>query len=213
MGKCEWKIQNTNQEKFIVLNLDRITMDCRGSGDRLVIETQHKTYKFCKSKRPMKISDPAQISIQFYTDRSRQYKGFSLQYAFQSMFFQCNGPDKLDLTTTARYGIRSENYPRPYSPSSQCRWQVKSEKGIKIYVKMFRGENGPCDANNDNLVVFDAADCQTSTLENAKIWGSMCGYIKRKYYLITSSELCIVFIADGDRRRNRGFDILLYPQT
>jgi len=210
--QCEYTIQNTNPEKFIQLDVGTIQMDCRGSGDRIVMETSHKTYKFCKSKRPTKITDPSNIQIIYYTDRSRQYRGFKLNYSFKSMFFQCDGPDSLDLRSQPRAQIRSENYPRPYGPSSQCRWHVQSEKGIKIYVKMFRGETGPCDSNNDNLVVFDAPDCNTETLETAKIWGSMCGYIKRKYYLITSQQLCIVFIADGDRRRNRGFDIMLYPQ-
>lgn len=209
---CAWKLVNSDPTQFVQVELGSVLMDCRGGGDRLVIKTAAREYKLCKSKRRLKISDPTKIDIAFYTDQARQYRGFTLTYAFKSLFMQCDGPAHFDLRRSGRADIKSENYPRPYSTSSQCRWHLEAEKGFKLYVKMFRGENGPCDENNDNLVVFDADNCDTATLETAKIWGSMCGYIRRKYYLITSQNICIVFIADGDRRRNRGFDISIFPQ-
>merc|ERR1712159_220750 len=79
--------------------------------------------------------------------------------------------------------------------------------GITLdFLKGIRTEKGiPCGPKNDNLIIFEASDCSDETLRSAPIWGSMCGYApKRIAHKFNSRGLCVVFIADGDRRKNRG---------
>merc|ERR1711941_1541 len=87
--------------------------------------------------------------------------------------------------------------PRLYSPSSQCRWHVKVEdqaaRKIAFYIRMFRTErSSKCDRNNDNLVIFDAPDCNTETLQTAPVWGSLCGYKRRGHFFTKLKQACFL---------------------
>ena len=56
------------------------------------------------------------------------------------------------------------------------------------------------------MIFFESEDCSDKSLENAKIWGTMCGFrLKRNTIeFATQKGLGVVWVADGDRFRGRG---------
>lgn len=212
--ECSWHLTNSDSEKYIEVNVQRVDQDCR---DRLVVNPKSsRSYSLCRVRRPLKFTDPTSIEISFTSDERSEKKGFTISYNFKSAFFMCNGPDQLTVNSRG-VKIQSENYPRLYSPSSQCRWHVKVEdtaaRKIAFYIRMFRTErSSKCDRNNDNLVIFDAPDCNTETLQTAPIWGSLCGYKRRGHFFTSLKSACFAFIADGDSKKNRGFQLQLYQK-
>ena len=128
----------------------------------------------------------------------------------------CQGNDKITVGGGEKVKIRSENYPKDYSRSTQCRWHVKvenNETSIAFFVRSFRGErNSKCDRYNDNLVIFDAENCETETLRNAKIWGSLCGVKRRGHYYTDLKHACFGFIGDADEQVGKGFELHLYAK-
>jgi len=212
--ECSWQLSNSDNERYIEVTVQRVDADCR---DRLIVNPKSsRSYSLCRVRRPLKFTDPTKIDISFTSDNRSEKKGFSLSYTFKSAFFMCNGPDALTVNSRG-VKIQSENYPRLYSASSQCRWHIKVEdqaaRHIAFYIRMFRTErSSKCDRNNDNLVIFDAADCNTETLQTAPIWGSLCGYKRRGHFYTSLKSACFAFIADGDSRKNRGFQLQLYQK-
>jgi hypothetical protein len=212
-AECSWQLTNDDKEKYIEVTVKRANMDCR---DRLKVTPQGgREFSLCRVRRPLKFSDPTAISLKFTSNEKRGGQGFTLDYAFKSAFFMCGGPD--ELTVDARgMKIQSENYPRLYSSSSQCRWLIKTKDAsanIAFYIRLFRTERSTkCDRNNDNMVIFEADNCSTETLQTAPIWGSLCGYKRRGHYYTSLKSACFAFIADGDNRRNRGFQLHMYQK-
>lgn len=212
-AECSWQLTNEDSEKYIELTVKKANMDCR---DRLVVAPKTgRSYSLCRVRRPLKFSDPTSISLKFTSDGSRAGQGFWLNYNFKSAFFMCNGPDAITMSRKG-YKIQSENYPRLYSSSSQCRWHIKTSNpnvNIAFYIRLFRTErSAKCDRNNDNMVIFEADNCDTETLQTAPIWGSLCGYKRRGHYFTSLKSACFAFIADGDSRRNRGFQLHMYEK-
>lgn len=212
---CEYHIVNDNPSKYIKLTINNVRLDCY---DKFLITPQEeKPISICKQKKAFEIKHPTEFKIQFITNYSKSSNGFQLKYEFASIYFMCKGNDKLELSRhddrkakTVR--IQSENYPKAYSSSSQCRWIVRAAPGdtIGIYLKKFATENRECSAKNDNLMIFKAEDCENETLSVAPMWATICGYRKKGKYNTGLTSACFAFIADGDNFRNRGFDIYLY---
>jgi len=209
---CEYSLQNSNTEKYIEVTVKRVDMHCN---DRLKVNPKgSRSFSLCRVRRPLKFTDPTQIDISFTSDPIQTKKGWELSYSFKSAFFMCNGADKL-VVDNRGVKIQTENYPRLYSASSQCRWHItgKTGKSVSFYLRLFRTErSSKCDRNNDNLVIFDAPDCNTETLQTAPIWGSLCGYKRRGHYFTNLKSACLAFIADGDSKRNRGFQLQVYEK-
>ena len=77
-----------------------------------------------------------------------------------------------------------------------------------------------CDDHNDNLKIAYAPDCKSSTLSDPSIteWGRICGSSFKTRYRIRKPKndkklsICVVFAADHDHNRGRGFDIVFRRQ-
>lgn len=210
---CSYQLTNSDPTLYIRVTVKRAQMDC---ADRVIVTPKSgRVYKLCRVRRPLSFSDPSSIDIAFTSNHQRGGAGFTLDYEFKSAFMMCAGPDSLSLTRKSKR-IRSENYPRLYSQSSQCRWHATSSDGkpINFYIRLFRTErNSNCNSQNDNMVIFDAPDCNSETLKTAPIWGTLCGYKSRSRFNTQLRSACFAFIADGDKIRNRGFELHLYTRN
>merc|ERR1711879_14583 len=209
---CKWNLVNNDDSKYIEVTVNKVELHCN---DRLKVAPKTgRSFSLCRVRRPLKITDPTSIDISFTTDPIQNRNGFTLSYVFKSAFFMCSGPETLQVNSRG-VRITTENYPRLYSASSQCRWHVsgKSGKNVSFYLRLFRTErSSKCDRNNDNLVIFEAPNCDTETLQTAPIWGSLCGYKRRGHYYTGLKSACFAFIADGDSKRNRGFQLQVYEK-
>ena len=210
--QCFYTLSNNNPEKYIEVSVNKVDLHC---DDRLKVNPKgSRSFSLCRVRRPLKFTDPTSISISFTSNPIQQKKGFELTYEFKSAFFMCTGSDTLTVDNRGMK-IQTENYPRLYSSSSQCRWHISSKSGLGVsfYLRLFRTErSSKCDRNNDNLVIFDAPNCDTETLQTAPIWGSLCGYKRRGHYYTKLKQACFAFIADGDSKRNRGFQLQVYEK-
>jgi len=210
--KCSWSLKNEDPELYIEVSVNKVDLHCN---DRLKVAPKgSRSFSLCRVRRPLKFTDPTSIEISFTSDPIQTRKGFTLSYVFKSAFFMCKGSDTLSVDRRG-VKIQTENYPRLYSASSQCRWHVTGStgKGVSFYLRLFRTErSSTCDRNNDNLVIFDAPNCDTETLQTAPIWGSLCGYKRRGHYFTNLKSACFAFIADGDSKRNRGFQLQIYEK-
>jgi len=216
---CSWTIKNTNPERFISVTIPKgIRFDCK---DRLYINRENgKPINICRTKKSITLLDPSKITLRFTTNQVRSGSGFQALVSFKKLTFMCTGNDRILLRKASGSGgrsksqqvlIKSENYPRPYSAYSQCRWHVRAEvdNTIGFFIKAFKTEksNGRCSSQHDNLLVFEADNCETDTLRSAPVWGSICGVKpnNRLRYNTGLTSLCITFLADGDSRRGKGF--------
>jgi len=220
--ECAWQILNYDANKYIMIQIKSVKMDCR---DRLFVRNEKKEYSLCRVRRMVRIKDNNEISLKFVTNGNRGGQGFRLEYKFYSIYFMCDGEEnfhvKMSNTRKETNGrLRSEHFPRPYTPNSQCRWMITTEDNVVIglFLRMFRTEKATgCSNKTDNLIVFDSPSCSNEDLNSASIWGTLCGYKPNNKFKYNTKlrRACIVFVADGDRSRSRGMDIQLkgYPEN
>lgn len=212
---CTWQVKNTNPERFITVTVPKgIKMDCK---DRIWIKRQNgKEINICRTKKTITLIDPSMVEIRFTSNNIKTAKGWQIFITFKKLTFMCEGSDNFQLTTTSKNNaqqtfLRSENYPRPYSAYSQCRWHITAEPGMTIgfFIKAFKTERstGRCSSDHDNFLVFESQDCETDTLRSAPVWGSICGVKpnNRLRYNTGMKSICVTFLADGDNRRGKGF--------
>jgi hypothetical protein len=189
--------------------------------------------KYCAIKRGFKIVAKHEIQIRFNMDMAdgtaKLPLGFRMKYEFKDATFMCAGLRNLDvslLRTGTKFTMKSQNYPKPYNPSTQCRWRVVSDSLVHIYIKRFLGEkiyksrnyNLQCNEQNDNIQIYYAKDCSTDRLldKSTKKWGIFCGRVTNQHHIIKryegqdeneKLELCIVFVGDNDRIVGPGFEM------
>ena len=106
--------------------IKKVDLDCN---DEFSVTAQpKKPQEFCKVRKPLRIISRSSIVINFVTNDFKEKSGFLVEYKFKSAFFMCQGPDKIVVSSKKGAKIRSENFPKHYSRSSQCRWQISVDK-------------------------------------------------------------------------------------
>jgi len=209
---CEYKLRNNVKGYYVKVTVTNSRVDCkRGAKDILAITSSGgRLYKVCKVKRHVNIKDTKGFDIVFKSDRinRRGFTGFKLKWIIQDATHMCAQPTEQVLRSSKQVMLYTENFPKPYSKYSQCRWHFTTTgSGFIMNIHRFRTERGPCTTKNDNLVVFIAKDCNTDTYERDEfeIWGTICGTTnKQKRFKIEGQSICVMFLADGDRYRSYG---------
>lgn len=230
--RCIWRFKNTKpKDRFISLVLEG---DIRLSKNDIirVLRSNDKPYTISRTKKAMTFYDPAEIVLEFISngDQSFARSNYALkaEVKYKKLTFMCDGFDNV-LLRSGRGGralsqsnkeiqkemtLYSENSPKIYSPFSQCRWYIEAEQGLSIgiFIKFFKTErttSSQCTSKQDNLIIFEADNCETDTLKTAKVWGTLCGTQpnNKLKYNTGIRKMCAVFLADGDRKRGRGFAI------
>lgn len=83
---------------------------------------------FCGSEMPPRIqSFSNQLFVKFYSDSSRNFEGFELEW--DGTATGCGG-----IVTSSRGSISSPNYPKPYSDNAQCEWRISINEGSVIQI-------------------------------------------------------------------------------
>ena len=230
---CLWTWQNTDSDRYIKLSISAYLQEnCKDMSeqDKIALTIKYKdgddqkqTISVCSTKGPLKIMSKSFISIQFES-RHRQFGslhklGFQLTWEYADDTFHCAGDSSHDFSGNGdTFKIASPQFPKRYNSQQECRWQLSAPEEMTLYFKQFATENRKqCDKANDNLIIYYAPDCKTSTLSNSsmyRIHSVLCGIHRNKSVTIQKDtkaaagdrlKVCVVFIGDKDGRHGKGF--------
>lgn len=221
VAQCEYVVQNTDLGRKVALTMKAVNLDCRSKTYVYIINGDtKKTSKLCRMKKPIKYTSSVGFVISFVSNQgsNSKFKGFSLDYNYLSATHVCSSPGYNMMKEGQKTKLATENWPKNYSPDSQCRWSISFPKKENMYglisLEFTRGvktERGvACGPENDNFIIFEAADCSDATLMKAQIWGSLCGWspARQTHEFNSDVGICVVFIADGDKKRSKGAEFL-----
>lgn len=136
-----------------------------------------------------------QIYIKFYSDASRNYKGFELDWDATSV--GCGG-----ILDTPRGSIISPGYPKGYHDNAQCEYRISVSQGstIKIvFTDLDLEQHSDC--NYDYLAVYDGPD------SSATSFGKFCNSENHPLHLETTGNHAFLRLNTDNSHGGRGFSL------
>jgi len=215
---CRWMISNLVPDFMVSITVSA-KLDCaKKTAFQLTNTDTDKKYRVCRTRRVVKLTSQTGFELTFKTDIDRpRYGNMKIGWTFQNKLHTCSAENQFKTfdSSTGVVKYQTENYPKHYSDNSQCRWTMGYEKvegklahfEIVFPKGIWTERNVACGKHNDNMIFFEAENCDDTTLAEAPIYNSYCGLNRRKktFNFYSSKGLCVVFIADGDRRKGKGF--------
>jgi len=217
---CEYTLPNQDPNLTVEITTTRMALDCRNRAHVVIktIGTKDKPIKLCRLKRPVTFMNNKGFVVNFNTNlrgnyANKKFPHFKLDFRYIDGTHMC----KQDSHNTIPAGGKKKlmfstpNWPRPYPANSQCRFYLEpANAGYLISLDFIRGirseKKVPCGPNTDNLIIFEAENCSDGVLMQAQIWGSLCGFNpkRQRFNFDTRVGLCVVWLADNDKNKNRG---------
>uniref|UniRef100_A0A182NM22 Cubilin n=1 Tax=Anopheles dirus TaxID=7168 RepID=A0A182NM22_9DIPT len=199
---CEWVITVPMGQQIILL-VHSFTMEkhktCRFDG--LTIRnggTQHSPLigNYCGDDNfNGTISFSHQLYLRFYSDSSRNYQGFMIEW--DSATTGCGG-----VLTSPRGAIVSPNYPLPYGHGALCIWRISMSEGSGIHIVFTDLDmESHKDCQYDYLDIYDGADMGGRKL------GRYCTAETDPIVLNTESNHALIRMRTDDTNQRRGFQL------
>uniref|UniRef100_A0A182M8Q1 Cubilin n=1 Tax=Anopheles culicifacies TaxID=139723 RepID=A0A182M8Q1_9DIPT len=141
------------------------------------------------------ISFSHQLYLRFYSDSSRNYAGFMIEW--DSATTGCGG-----VLTSPRGSIISPNYPLPYGQNAFCVWRISMSEGSAIHIvftDMDMESHKEC--QYDYLDIYDGPD-----MGGRKI-GRFCNAETDPIVIDTESNHALIRMATDDTNQRRGFQL------
>ena len=199
---CEWTITVPDGQQ-IELNFKYFELEhnnvCKFDG--LEIRNGANNYSpliglFCGDIMPDPIkSFSNQLYIKFYSDSSRNEKGFQLEW--DGTATGCGG-----ILTSPRGTITSPGYPKAYGNNAQCEWRISVNEGSSIEIVFMDLEmetHNICEY--DFLEIFDGIDSSGSSL------GKYCSSENHPMLLETTGNHAYIRMKSDDSNQGRGFSL------
>uniref|UniRef100_A0A915JRJ0 CUB domain-containing protein n=1 Tax=Romanomermis culicivorax TaxID=13658 RepID=A0A915JRJ0_ROMCU len=171
------------------------------SVDRFFMPFGRTPARFCGFKKPEGIENPSiwrrnfPVTVEFVTDQSVNFSGFSLQYKLV-----CGAHFQLKDGTTQQ--LTSPNYPNAYPLSTKCVWIIGGRNGRTLSVQFDEIQLESSDGcRKDNLKVINGYEGSDPVL--AKYCGSPSN---KPLVTSTSNFLYIEFVSD-DSGVGKGFSL------
>ncbi|XP_058123035.1 cubilin homolog [Anopheles ziemanni] len=141
------------------------------------------------------ISFSHQLYLRFYSDGSRNYPGFQIEW--DSATTGCGG-----VLTSPRGSIISPNYPQPYGHNSMCVWRISTSLGSAIHI-VFTDLDMESHKNcqYDYLDIYDGFDVSGKKL------GRFCSSDTDPIVLNTESNHAYIRMRTDDTNHRRGFQL------
>lgn len=136
-----------------------------------------------------------QLHLRFYSDSSRQGRGFEI--AWDATTFGCGG-----VLTQQKGSIQSPNYPISYPHNAQCEWRISVNEGSSIQIvfsDLNMEQHSEC--KYDYLEIFDGTDA------SAKSFGRFCSSEHHPLYIETSGNHALIRMNTDESHSGRGFHI------
>ncbi|XP_049544721.1 cubilin homolog [Anopheles darlingi] len=141
------------------------------------------------------ISFGHQLYLRFFSDSSRNYKGFMIEWAASTT--GCGG-----VLTAPKGSIISPNYPFPYGQSTRCSWRITASQGSAIHIvftDLDMESHRTC--QYDYLDVYDGYDIGGTKL------GRFCTTEMEPLVLNTVSNHAYLRMRTDDTNHGRGFQL------
>uniref|UniRef100_A0A182Y0Z6 Cubilin n=1 Tax=Anopheles stephensi TaxID=30069 RepID=A0A182Y0Z6_ANOST len=141
------------------------------------------------------ISFSHQLYLRFYSDSSRNYAGFMIEW--DSATTGCGG-----VLTSPRGSIISPNYPLPYGQNALCIWRISMSEGSAIHIVFtdLDMENHK-DCQYDYLDIYDGGDM------GARKLGRFCSAETDPIVLDTESNHALIRMRTDESNQRRGFQL------
>ncbi|KAL7042861.1 hypothetical protein ACKWTF_001317 [Chironomus riparius] len=152
--------------------------------------------KFCCEKLPPPFKSMSnQLYLRFYSDSSRNGKGFEIEW--DATTFGCGG-----VLSTAKGAIQSPNYPVSYPHNSQCEWRISVNEGSSIQIVFSDLDlEQHVECKYDFLEIFDGTDA------SAKSFGKFCSSEHHPIHIETSGNHAMIRMNTDESHSGRGFHI------
>lgn len=151
---------------------------------------------FCGDIMPDTIkSFSNQLYIKFYSDSSRNGKGFELEW--DGTATGCGG-----ILTSPRGSITSPGYPMAYGNNAQCEWRISVNEGSSIEI-IFTD----LDLETQNVCAYDHLEIFDGTDSSASSFGKFCSSETHPMHLETSGNHAFIRMNTDESHQGRGFSL------
>lgn len=141
------------------------------------------------------ISFSHQLYLRFYSDSSRNYAGFMIEW--DSATTGCGG-----ILTSPRGSIISPNYPLPYGQNALCTWRISMSQGSAIHIVFTDMDmESHKDCQYDYLDIYDGIDTSGRKL------GRFCSAETDPIVLDTDTNHAIIRMRTDETNQRRGFQL------
>uniref|UniRef100_A0A182INM1 Uncharacterized protein n=1 Tax=Anopheles atroparvus TaxID=41427 RepID=A0A182INM1_ANOAO len=199
---CEWVItvpmgqqimllvRNFTMEKHKSCRFDGLTVRNGGSSSAPLIGT------FCgEDNFNGTISFSHQLYLRFFSDSSRNYAGFLLEW--DSASTGCGG-----VLTSPRGSIISPNYPLPYGQNAMCVWRISTSLGSAIHIVFT-----DLDMESHKNCLYDYLDIYDGFDMSGRKLGRFCTSDTDPLVLNTESNHAYIRMRTDDTNQRRGFQL------
>ncbi|GFS02438.1 Tolloid-like protein 1, partial [Elysia marginata] len=196
-ARCQWVIR-TSPGTRVRLSFTYFRLESCPS-DYLIVRDGSSSSssligRLCGSYTPRPIVASGNVMyLQFYTDGSVTYRGFSASYY---------GVPVCGSSPSGTSGtVRSPNYPSNYPNNARCQWVIRTSPGTRVRLSFtyFRLESCP----HDHLLVRDGSSSSSSLI------GRLCGSYTPRPIVASGSAMYLEFYTDGSVTY-RGFSASYY---
>uniref|UniRef100_A0A0P6JSL8 Putative fibrillin n=1 Tax=Aedes aegypti TaxID=7159 RepID=A0A0P6JSL8_AEDAE len=188
--QIELNVKNFTMEKHTACRFDGLEIRNGGTSSAPLIG------KFCGTDDfNGTISFSNRMYLKFYSDASRNYGGFYIEWDGTST--GCGG-----VLTSPRGSIISPNYPESYGNNAQCGWRITVSAGSAIHIVFIDidMESVP-NCRYDHLEVFDGRDVAGKSL------GKFCTVDTDPIQLNTEDNHAFIKMRSDDTNQGRGFHL------
>ncbi|XP_055632024.1 cubilin homolog [Toxorhynchites rutilus septentrionalis] len=141
------------------------------------------------------ISFSNKLYLRFYSDRSRNYAGFEIEW--DGTATGCGG-----VLNSHRGSIISPHYPEPYGTNAECSWRISISAGSSIHIVFTDLElESHSNCRYDYLEIYDGRDVSGKNL------GRFCHIDTDPIQLNTESNHAYVLMRSDDTNQGRGFSL------
>ncbi|XP_029722333.2 cubilin homolog isoform X1 [Aedes albopictus] len=188
--QIELNVKNFTMEKHTACRFDGLEIRNGGTSSAPLIG------KFCGTDDfNGTISFSNKIYLKFYSDASRNYGGFYIEWDGTST--GCGG-----VLTSPRGSIISPNYPESYGNNAQCGWRITVSAGSAIHIVFIDIDmESVANCRYDHLEVFDGRDVAGKSL------GKFCTVDTDPIQLNTEDNHAFIKMRSDDTNQGRGFHL------
>ncbi|XP_053675116.1 cubilin homolog [Anopheles nili] len=141
------------------------------------------------------ISFSHQLYLRFYSDSSRNYQGFMIEW--DAATTGCGG-----VLTSPRGSIISPNYPLPYGHNAVCEWRISLSQGSAVHIVFTDLDmESHKDCQYDYLDIYDGVNMGGHKL------GRFCTGETDPIVLNTESNHAFIRMRTDDTNQRRGFQL------
>ncbi|XP_053662149.1 cubilin homolog [Anopheles marshallii] len=141
------------------------------------------------------ISFTNQLFLRFYSDSSRNYAGFNIEW--DSAATGCGG-----VLTSARGSIISPNYPLPYGQNALCVWRISVSEGSAIHIVFT-----DMDMENHKDCMYDYLDIYDGSDMGGRKLGRFCSAETDPIVLDTDTNHAFIRMRTDETNQRRGFQL------